>query len=74
VTNEGLSLPCPLTAGGLAYGRAFHRGDVVFLRLTDELPQQAWERVLDGFRDLLERTGVEVVVLGPSVQLVEQAP
>jgi len=32
------------------------------------------ERVLDGFRGLKERTGVEVVVLGPSVELVEKAP
>jgi len=74
VSIEGLPLPCPLTAGGVAYGRAFHRGDVVFLRTTDELPQEAMERVLDGFRGLKERTGVEVVVLGPSVELVEKAP
>lgn len=52
-------------------GRAYHRGDVVFIRLKVEVPLDTYRLVAEGYRELQERTGVEVVLLGPQSEIVE---
>lgn len=52
-------------------GRAYHRGDVVFIRTKIELSQSEFMRLAEAYREFGERTGVEVVVLGPGAEIVE---
>lgn len=55
-------------------GRAYHRGDVVILRMRENVRPESWERVHMMLRDLREKTGVEFVLISSDVEVVEPEP
>lgn len=47
-----------------------HAGDVVFLRSRVELRADARDRIIDALEKFTDRTGVEVIVLPPDLEIV----
>jgi hypothetical protein len=54
-------------------GRAYHRGDVVLLRIKGRASFDYMQQARAGLAQFTEKTGVEFLLLDESVEVVEPA-